>query len=74
MDGCLDGRLDFTKGIDLSNDVTSFYRLYPENRNLLINEIFEELGKGKSIQDIHDHPTFPALSSSSRAGGKDAKR
>jgi len=63
---CLDRKLDFTKGIDLTKDVTTFYRRYPVNRNLFIKEILEELGKGKSLEDIHAHPPFPAVASSTR--------
>jgi hypothetical protein len=43
---CLDRKWNFAKGIDLSRDVTAFYKRYPENRNLLIKEVLEELGKG----------------------------
>jgi hypothetical protein len=65
---CLNRKSDFTKGIDLSRDVTAFYRRYPENRNLLIKEILEELGKGRSIADIHEHPPFPTHSMSAMPG------
>jgi hypothetical protein len=61
---CIDQRFDYTKGIDLSKDITKFYQRYPENRNLLIKEILEELGKGKSIEDIHGNPQFPTVKSS----------
>lgn len=63
VDNCLDRKLDFTKGIELSNEITRFYIRYPENRILLINEILEELGKGRLIEDIHNHPPFPAHNS-----------
>lgn len=56
---CLDQKWDYTKGIDLARDVTAFYRRHPENRNLLIKEILEALGKGRSIEDIHHNPPFP---------------
>jgi hypothetical protein len=64
VDECLDRKLDFTKGIELSNEITRFYLHYPENRILLINEVLEELGKGRSIEDIHNHPPFPTHNSS----------
>ena len=57
---CLDRKWDFTKGVDLSRDVTAFYKRYPENRILLIKEVLIELGKGRRIEDIHDDPPFPA--------------
>lgn len=59
LNKCLDRKWDFSKGIDLSRAVTAFYKRYPENRNLLIKEVLEELGKGRSIEDIHQHPPFP---------------
>jgi hypothetical protein len=69
---CLDRKWNFAKGIDLSRDVTAFYERYPENRNLLINEVLEELGKGRLIEDIHQHPPFPAhnLSKSGESAGQ----
>jgi hypothetical protein len=63
---CLDQKLDLTKGIDLTKDVTTFYRRYPENRDLLIKEILEELGKGRSLEEIHNHPPFTAMDLSTR--------
>ena len=63
---CLDRKWDFTKGIDLAKDVTTFYKRYPGNRNLLIKEILDELGKGKRLEEIHSHPPFPAMTSATR--------
>ena len=68
---CIDQKWDFTKGIDLSRDITTFYKRYPENRNLLIKEILEELGKGRSLEDIHNHPPFPRLKSSEGSAAKE---
>jgi len=61
---CIDQKFDYTKGIDLSKDITTFYQRYPENRNLLIEELLEEIGKGKSLEDIHSNPPFPTVKSS----------
>lgn len=74
MDECLDRKLDFTKGIDLSIEITRFYRRYPENRILLINEVLEELGKGRSIEDIHNRPPFPARNSSKPSDATNERR
>jgi hypothetical protein len=74
IDECLDRKLDFTKGTELSNEITRFYRRYPENRILLINEILEELGKGRSIEDIHNHPPFPAHNSSKGTNATNERR
>jgi hypothetical protein len=57
---CMAKNLDF-KGIDMAKDVTAFYRRYPENRDLFIQEILEELAKGRSIEEIHNHPPYPPL-------------
>jgi hypothetical protein len=63
---CLDRRWNFSKGIDLSKDVTAFYKRYPENRNLYFVEILEELGQGKSLEDIHRNPPFRAIDATAR--------
>jgi len=57
---CLDRKLNFTRGIGLAKNVTTFYERYPGNRNLYIVEILGEIGKGKSLAEIHDNPPFPA--------------
>jgi len=59
LNKCLDRKWNFSKGIDLSKDVTAFYKRYPENRNLYFEEILEELGQGKSLEEIHRAPPFP---------------
>lgn len=68
-DYCLERKSAFSKGIALSKDVTRFYKRYPENRDLLINELLEDFGKGKSIEDIHAHPPFPYPRESGPVGG-----
>jgi hypothetical protein len=74
VDECLDKKLDFTKGTELSKEITRFYIRYPEHRILLINEILEELGKGRSIEDIHNHPPFPAHNSSNPSEATNERR
>jgi hypothetical protein len=61
---CLDQKRNFSKGTDLSKEITAFYKRYTQNRNLLAMEILEEIGKGRSIEEIHDHPPFPTVEAS----------
>jgi hypothetical protein len=57
---CLKEMPDFSQGPEhFAKQVTELYRVYPEDRILLITEILEAMGSGKSIQDIHEHPPFP---------------
>jgi hypothetical protein len=59
---CINRKLDLAKGTDLAEEVTKFYQQYPENRNLFVREILLEIGKGKSLLDIHNHPPYPPVS------------
>jgi hypothetical protein len=36
--------------------VTDFYTRYPEDRNLDISEVIEQLWKGLTIEEVHNHP------------------
>jgi hypothetical protein len=58
---CIDRKRDLTRGIGLARIVTQFYRQYPENRNLFIREVLDEIGKGKSLSEIHSSPPYPPL-------------
>jgi len=61
---CLKEMPDFSRGPEyFAQQVTELYTTYPEDRILLITEILEALGSGKSIQDLHQHPPFPTTSS-----------
>jgi hypothetical protein len=52
---------DFSRGSEyFAQQVTDFYTKYPENRILLMTEVLEALGDGKSIEDLHQHPPLPA--------------
>jgi hypothetical protein len=60
---CLKHMPDFAKGPGyFAQQITQLYALHPEDRILLTTEILEALGKGKSLQDIHEHPPFPTQS------------
>jgi hypothetical protein len=60
---CLKRMPDFSKGPEyFAKQITQLYTLHPEDRILLTTEILEALGKGKSLQDIHQHPPFPMQS------------
>ena len=65
---CLDRRLQFEGGIDISRKVTEFYRRYPGDRILLIKEVLEELARGRSMEDIHKDPPFPTKQSPEASG------
>jgi hypothetical protein len=56
-DQCRQGQLDFSKGSEyLVESVTNFYKRYPGDRDLYIDEVLEQLGKGQTIEQIHEHP------------------
>jgi hypothetical protein len=57
LNKCLKGQLDFSKGSDpLIKSITDFYRRYPEDKDVSIEETLDLLGKGLSIEEIHNHP------------------
>jgi hypothetical protein len=48
---------DFSKGSDyLVRAITDFYTRYPEDRDIYIDEILDLLGKGQTLEQIHNHP------------------
>jgi hypothetical protein len=54
--------LDFGTGTEeLADRVTEFYKRYPENRILTFEEVVIEIGQGKSLEQIHENPPFPAV-------------
>jgi hypothetical protein len=63
---CLEERLDFSKNQNLSQDVTKFYKSYPENRILFIQEVLELIGKGWSLEEIHRNPPFRPIARTSK--------
>jgi hypothetical protein len=42
----------------LVRSITDFYTEYPEDRDVYIQEVIEQLGKGLTLEQIHNHP-FP---------------
>src|SRR5262249_15231465 len=65
---CLERKLDFGDGVEkLADKVTNFYKRYPENRILFPDEILVEIGRGNSLERIHEHPPFPARQVSGRS-------
>lgn len=57
---CLKEMPDFSRGPEhFAKQVTELYTLHPQDRILLITEVLEALGSGKSVQDIYEHPPFP---------------
>lgn len=68
---CVKEMPGFSQGPEyFAKQVTEFYRTYPGDRILLIREILEALGSGKSIQDIHEHPPFPTKGSTPKHSGQ----
>jgi hypothetical protein len=50
---------DFSKNMDyFVKTITDFYERYPEDREIDIGEVFEQLGNGLTLEQIHSHP-FP---------------
>jgi len=59
LNKCISKELDFSKGSDfLVKAVTDFYTMYPEDRDIYIDEVLDGLGKGLSLKEIHNYP-FP---------------
>jgi len=62
MDSCKQGQcsqqqVDFSKGSDyLVRSITDFYTRYPKDRDIYIDEILDLLGKGLTLEEIHNHP------------------
>ncbi len=60
---------DFSKGTDYwAKQVTDFYKTFPEDRDIYIDEVLEQLGNGQSLEQIHTHP-FMRHSSPGPEGG-----
>jgi len=54
---CLKGQLDFSKGSDyFVKNITDFYTRYPEDRDIYIYEVVEQLANGLTLEKIHNHP------------------
>lgn len=57
---CVREMPDFSRGPEhFAKLITELYNTYPQDRILLITEVLAELGSGRSIQDVHEHPPFP---------------
>jgi hypothetical protein len=39
-----------------SHEITAFYQCYPGDRDLYIQEVFDQLEHGLTIEQIHEHP------------------
>jgi len=50
---------DFSKNTDyFVKTITDFYKRYPEDREIDIGEVLEQLGRGLTLEEVHNHP-FP---------------
>jgi len=55
---CQAGELNFIGIAEYVDMVTELYRRYPEDREIGMDEIFEQLAKGLTIEQVHHYP-FP---------------
>jgi len=54
---CLEQALDFSKGTEhYAKSITEFYKQYPQDRDIYFDEVLEQLGKGLTLEQIHDYP------------------
>jgi hypothetical protein len=47
-------------------EMTEFYKQYPQDRNLYLDEVLEQLAKGLTIEQIHNYPFFRREPASSK--------
>lgn len=56
-DSCEKNQRDFSKGTTYwAQQVTKFYKTYPHDRDINIDEILEKLGNGLTLDQIHKFP------------------
>jgi len=56
---CGAAALDLSKGSDyFIKEMTEFYKRYPQDRDLYIDEVMEQLAKGLTFEQIHKYPFF----------------
>ena len=54
---CISTEPDFSKGSDyFVKSITEFYERYPKDRDIYINEVLDQLGKGLTLEQIHNQP------------------
>ena len=54
---CTKQEIDFSKGSDyFVKAITDFYKRYPEDRDIYPNEVLEQLGRGLTIEEVHNYP------------------
>jgi hypothetical protein len=67
IDSCHQDRKQWQGEINtarIAESVTNFYKRYPDDRDIYLQEVIEQLGNGLSIEQIHKFP-FKRRSSSS---------
>jgi hypothetical protein len=51
---CAAGTLDLSKGCDhFTKEMTEFYKRYPQDRDLYLDEVMEQLAKDLTFEQIH---------------------
>jgi hypothetical protein len=54
---CSQQQVDFSRGSTyFVKSITDFYIRYPKDRDIYIDEILDLLGKGLTLEEIHNHP------------------
>jgi hypothetical protein len=54
---CAEQQLDFSKGDEqLEKLVTTFYKTYPDSRDINIFEVLDLLAKNRTLDEIHRYP------------------
>jgi hypothetical protein len=54
---CTQQEIDFSRGSDyFTKKITEFYSRYREDRDIYPFEVLEQLGRGLTVEEIHQHP------------------
>jgi hypothetical protein len=54
----------------IANKITDYYRRYPEDREIDIAEVIEQLGNGLTVEQIHNYPFARHKPPASKVPGK----
>ena len=57
LDGCLKHDLTISDMTELSKRVTDFYTRYPSDRYLYVTDVMHALGRGMTLEQIHQNAT-----------------
>jgi hypothetical protein len=54
----------------VAKKITDYYRRYPEDREIYISEVIEQLGNGLTVEQIHNYPFPKHKAPASKVSGK----